>query len=515
MLRIAIVVAALAVLGVFTGVSTASSGPMADAGLDQTVSVETVVHLDGTGSSHPTETLSDYEWRIQTPDGREIEPDCPSCERSQFTPTTVGRYEVTLTVTGPNGTQSSDTLYVYVQDAGPNVRLSGEQTPDPGDPVTYTASTESADAELEEIAWAVEDEIVAVRSLDGTTDESELSLAFRDAETHRVQVVVRDTNGRTAYDQLYVQPHGGETAISSPDPDPSPEPGGCLDPDYRQENLEECLQVETPNGEPDTAEEPDDVSPFEVLYETEGYENRLFEGLRGYDSNYIGQTVEEVGLDSGENAHWRQGGLERSYESLVEAGSRFFFGQDEETVTCEIEGGSIGPSRCAQKVAELEETGETSNVYSPSKGGGYSEYGLTGGKRVRGENPTDLEDEQKAEVTIVIQQEEDGIVDEAVDKAEPATNRVQESVNSILDEDNEEPSSPSNRNSDISTNPSHSIEDSNDGVDETVLSINSISQDPVSDNGDGSESEIHEPDISISDRDLAGVSSSSGVNLTR
>lgn len=459
MLRIAIVVASLAVLGIFTGVSTAASGPMADAGLDQTVSVETVVQLDGTGSGHPTGTLSDYEWRIQTPDGREIEPDCPDCERSQFTPTTVGRYEVTLTVTGPNGTQSTDSLYVYVQDAGPNVQLSGQRTPDPDAPVTYTASAESPDAELEEIAWAVEDEIVAVRSLDGTTDESELSLAFRDAETHRVQVVVRDTNGRTAYDQLYVQPQGGETAIISTNPDTNSESEGCLNPEYRLENPGDCLQAETPKGEPTSTEEPDGVDPFEVLYETEGYENRLFEGLRDYDSSYIGRTVEEVGLDGGENAHWRQGTLERSYESLVEAGSSFFFGQEEETITCELEGGSIGPSRCAQKVAELEETGETSNVYSPSEGGGYSEYGLTEGERISGRNPTDLEGDQKAKVTIVIQQEEDGIVDKAVDRAEPATDHLKQSVNGMLEEDEKERSSTSNRNPDTSAKSSDSTGD--------------------------------------------------------
>lgn len=131
MFRIAILVASLTVLGAFVGVSSAASGPMADAGLDQSVTVDTVVHLDGTGSNHPSGALSDYEWRIRTPDGRLIEPDCPDCERSQFTPSTVGRYEVTLTVAGPDGTRSSDSLYVYVEDAGPEVALSGSVHPTP------------------------------------------------------------------------------------------------------------------------------------------------------------------------------------------------------------------------------------------------------------------------------------------------------------------------------------------------------------------------------------------------
>lgn len=244
MSRIAILVATLTLLGAFVGVSSAASGPMADVGLDQSVTVNTVVHLDGTGSNHPDGPLSDHEWHIRTPGGRTIEPDCPDCERSRFTPSTVGRYEVTLTVTGPDGARSTDSLYVYVEDAGPDVALSGQRNPDPGQPVTYTASAESADAELEEIAWAVEDEIVAVRSLGGTTDQSELSLAFQDAETHRVQVVVRDTNGRTAYDQLYVQPQGTDIVSTSSGVDTESGLEGCLDPEYRLENPEECLESE-------------------------------------------------------------------------------------------------------------------------------------------------------------------------------------------------------------------------------------------------------------------------------
>lgn len=108
MFRAAILAVALATIVVCTGGAVADAGPMADAGLDQTVTVETTVQLDGTGSTHPGGTITAYEWTIRTTDGREIDPDCDDCERSQFTPSTVGRYTVNPTVTGPNGARSTD-----------------------------------------------------------------------------------------------------------------------------------------------------------------------------------------------------------------------------------------------------------------------------------------------------------------------------------------------------------------------------------------------------------------------
>ena len=433
MFRLAILVAALTLLAVFVGVSSAASGPMADAGLDQSVTVDTVVHLDGTGSNHPDGPLSDYEWRIRTPDGRTIEPDCPDCERSQFTPSTVGRYEVTLTVAGPDGTRSTDSLYVYVEDAGPDVALSGQRNPDPGQPVTYTASAESPDAELEEIAWAVEDEIVAVRSLDGTTDQSELSLAFEDAETHRVQVVVRDTNGRTGYDQLYVQPQSESAGV--PDSEPQPEDEEC--------DSVICLDIDSPEMPTATGNEEPNPAPFEVRYVTDGYESRQFAGLTDSGSSYMGMTAEEFGLDDGQNAHWEQGIWEKSIGSAISRGSTILFGQEQKTVRCEIDGSDTIPHECGQNVAELEKSGTTSNVYSSTRSGAYSEYGLSGGERVVGTNPTDLEEDEIAEVTIVIQQEEEGIVDRTVDMAESSVESINNAASGVLGEtgDNQETSS--------------------------------------------------------------------------
>lgn len=423
MIRAAFLVVTLAAVALFASGTAVASGPMADAGLDQTVSVGTTVQLDGSGSSHPDGSVTEYEWTIRTPDGREMEPDCRDCQRPQFTPTSVGRYEVTLEVTGPDGRRSEDTLYVYVEEAGPDVALSGDRTPDPNQQVTYRAVAESPDAQLEEIAWAVEDQIVAVRSLDGQSDESELSLAFADSETYRVQVVVRDSNGRTAYDQLYVQPQGGSVSASDWD---DVEPPDCSDSGYAARNAVECWGLD---GSESTPEESDDTEPFvpetfEVRYATEGYVELPAPSTIPTDSSFVETVGEESGLDGGENAPWEQGIVDRVVGSTVESGSEFLFGQEEKTVTCELSGDDVILSDCGQKISSLEHTGRTTNHYSPTEMGTYQKYGLRGGERVRGPDPTALEEGQTAEVTIVIQQEKDGIVDEAVKMGEAAINRV-------------------------------------------------------------------------------------------
>ena len=103
---------ALALAGSVAGVAAANSGPLADAGLDQEVESGTTVHLDATGSSHPDGSIDDYEWSIETPDGRQRRPACRDCARTEFTPTDPGRYDVTVTVADADGRADSDTLFV-------------------------------------------------------------------------------------------------------------------------------------------------------------------------------------------------------------------------------------------------------------------------------------------------------------------------------------------------------------------------------------------------------------------
>jgi hypothetical protein len=439
MRRVALLAVVVAVAGGFAGVAGADGGPMADAGLDQTVTVETTVQLDGTGSTYASGSVAAHEWTIRTPDGRKIAPACPSCERTRFTPRAPGRYEVTLTVTGEDGREANDTLYVYVEDAGPEVELGGPRAPAPDAPATYRASAESEDAELAEVAWAVEDEIVAVRRLDGTTDESELTLALGATETYRVQVVVRDANGRTAYDQLTVRPRDGGAAGSPgwPDSDvdsstPARSPD-CGDPDYRASHLMDCIGIGPSRGPSGDGRVTSSPRREYIRYRTDGYESDLFAGMGIRDStNAGGLSRRQTGLDGGEYAPWNRGLLERSYEESVGRAARLLFGQERQTITCEMTAGEAVSSRCAEKAKELEREGGTTNVDSDGSGL-YAEYGLTNAERVSGAAPTGLEEGRTAEVTIVVREEKEGLVDRAGRTVDTSAEWVQSATAGVFE----------------------------------------------------------------------------------
>lgn len=424
MSRVALLAVGLVAMGAVVGVSAAADRPLADAGLDQTVTVDTTVQLDGTGSTHPGGTISTYEWTIQTPGGREIQPDCADCERPAFTPSTPGRYEVSLTVTDEAGTEASDTLYVEVIDAGPAVELDGDTTPELGEPVEFEAAAESRGPELEEIAWAIDGEIIAVQSLEGHADESDLVASFDDAETYRLQVAVQGAEGRTTYDELYVQPQtessGGSSGSlptfgpSEPDepeaPEPAPEP------------------VSTPVSPPapDEPTDPDPPESWDVHYETDGFQSNTAAGADTTDSSYMNMQVEETGIDGGENAPWQQG-LTDQIREAGESVSTTLFGQEEETISCETTGGGV--DSCGTTVRELERDGGTTNVHSPDDSGYFSTYGLEGAERTSGPDPREADEEDTIKVTITVQEQKDGLIDRAVDTASSVASRDDSSEN--------------------------------------------------------------------------------------
>jgi len=219
--RYVLLAAALALAAGLGGVAAADAGPLADAGLDQEVESGTTVHLDATGSSHPDGSIEDYQWAIETPDGRQIRPACRNCSRTEFTPTDPGRYDVTTTVTDADDRTDSDTLFVYVNEAGPTVALDGDTDPPTGSETPYLATANTTNASLETLIWRVDDQTLAEESLNGTADRSNRSLTFTDAEPRRLKVVVQDSQNRTASDVLLVDPQ--EPNRSPDDSDWSPD----------------------------------------------------------------------------------------------------------------------------------------------------------------------------------------------------------------------------------------------------------------------------------------------------
>ena len=200
------ILAAIVLSASVAGVVAADEGPLAAAGLDQEVGVNTTVQLDGTGSSHPDGRIDGYEWSIETPDGRTMTPDCRDCARTTFTPRTVGRYNVTLTVTDADGRTDTDTLYVHVVKAGPTVELSGDTNPAVDDPTPYDASAEARDADLETLTWKLGNRTIARDPMAGQTDRTTRSFSFTEPDTYHLAVIATDSSNRTARETLTVEP---------------------------------------------------------------------------------------------------------------------------------------------------------------------------------------------------------------------------------------------------------------------------------------------------------------------
>lgn len=213
-LAVILVVATLAPYG---AAAAGNEPPLADAGLDQTVERGATVYLDGTGSVDPDGRIADYEWSVETPDGRTIEPANATAGRTEFAADRLGRYAVTLVVTDDEGAVESDTLYVDVERGDPpSVDVSGEYRPAVGDEVTYTASLERGAAPLSQIVWRADGDVLERRSLSGNQSVDSLDLSFGEPGRHNVSARVLDADdlSATAGNRTIVQPR------SPPESDP-------------------------------------------------------------------------------------------------------------------------------------------------------------------------------------------------------------------------------------------------------------------------------------------------------
>lgn len=104
--------------------------PIADAGPDQVVEVNTLVSLDGSGSSDPEDnTPLTFAWSLTSaPGGSTATLDDPSLVNPSFTPDELGDYTFALVVTDTNGAVSDpDTVTITAEEAPPT------PTPNPGE----------------------------------------------------------------------------------------------------------------------------------------------------------------------------------------------------------------------------------------------------------------------------------------------------------------------------------------------------------------------------------------------
>jgi len=327
----AAVLAALLLLAAAGGTVAADEGPLAEAGLDQTVDRNTTVQLDGTGSSDPNGTIEGYEWSIETPDGREITPSCHDCARTDFRPQEPGRYDVTLTVTDEDGRTDSDTLYVFVEEAGPTVELTGDTEPPVGEPTTYNATAETTKAELDTLTWKLGNQTVARDGLSRPQDTAQRDFGFTESETYRLIIIVRDSSNRTARDSLTIEPQGPpdgsdrESGGDSPDINDfsSPDEGGT------RSDCQQAAVVGNPTGSGTAAAvtcadgDPDTVEQFADETCSATIEDCELADPRGQDTNQ--NAAKDIGDAStvGGDAWWSRGGSESDkFSSTRDVASR-------------------------------------------------------------------------------------------------------------------------------------------------------------------------------------------------
>lgn len=200
----------LAVTG--TAIAADNTAPLANAGVDQTVPVNSTVYLDANGSTDPDGEITHVEWTIETPDGTRVTPDCEHCRRTEFDATAVGQYTVTLTVTDDDGATNSDTLYVTTTtDDGPDVSVVGPTSTPPGSNATYIANVSAENATLGTLTWLVNGTVAERDSLDGGSADVLFTHSFDSAGEASVRAVVYDTLGErgSATQRITVSASGG------------------------------------------------------------------------------------------------------------------------------------------------------------------------------------------------------------------------------------------------------------------------------------------------------------------
>ncbi|WP_336001820.1 PKD domain-containing protein [Halorientalis halophila] len=216
--------ASLALSGVAAGAG--NEPPLADAGLDQAVAANETVRLDATGSRDPDGNVTAYQWEIETPDGRTVAPDCPTCGTTSFRPTMPGRYNVTVTVTDDDNATASDTLYLRAEAvAGPTVSLSGPTSPSVDQPVygdefsdtvPYAANLSSGGYPIDRVEWLVDGQQVDQMSVDGSAPGTvQFNHTIENESQRTLTARVVDVSGRVATDSLSVTPNAVRASTGS------------------------------------------------------------------------------------------------------------------------------------------------------------------------------------------------------------------------------------------------------------------------------------------------------------
>ncbi|WP_281240899.1 PKD domain-containing protein [Halovenus aranensis] len=200
-------IALVVYLGVGVGAVTATEGPLADAGLDQTVTAGDTVYLDAGGSTAPDGDIQSYEWEIEAPSGTTIEPECSTCAKTSFATNDSGKYTVSVTVTDDEGRSDTDTLYVTAEPYDPpEVTVNGPSTVTVGERRTVSMSVTASAEPMSSVLWHHNGDhhTSATLSADWSATH-QVNISFAEPGIHEINATVVDDKGYQASDGATVR----------------------------------------------------------------------------------------------------------------------------------------------------------------------------------------------------------------------------------------------------------------------------------------------------------------------
>ena len=176
--------------------------PVANAGADQTVSLGNQVILAGSGSDANGDVLT-YSW--QQTSGPAVTLDNGSGNVRSFTPTAIGSYEFTLTVTDPSGLSGTDSVTITMIESNPSnlppiANAGADQNRTVGSVVTLTGSGSDPEGGALTYNW-IQNEGPSVR-LQG--DGSNRTFTPETPGSYRFTLVVTDPLGSSAADNVRI-----------------------------------------------------------------------------------------------------------------------------------------------------------------------------------------------------------------------------------------------------------------------------------------------------------------------
>ncbi|MCL7413492.1 MAG: PKD domain-containing protein, partial [ANME-2 cluster archaeon] len=184
------------------------TSPIADAGPDQTVNEDTVVHFNSSGSSDNI-GITGYSWDFDATNGITVESTGAAPTHTYKDP---GTYTVTLKVSDSAGNYGNDSLNVTVKDTTTPIAVAGpDQNVNKNTVVHFDGSGSSDDVGIVRYSWDFDAKGGITSDATGATSTH----TYNNPGTYTVTLNVSDSDGKYATDTLIITVKDATTTKSS------------------------------------------------------------------------------------------------------------------------------------------------------------------------------------------------------------------------------------------------------------------------------------------------------------